>query len=337
VSDWARPVGSPGPAESDWQLLGEFRKFDYEDLSENPIERNYTVDVNGDTICPMVYVPNYAYFDTLTQQVRHGKEIPICLNRGDLWDRQSGTIIRPDTSFHCIPVPGFPDSCEGVTGCILHRRPCSDDDNLRFFPKYPIGRYQYVDREVKNGFLYFYSVSAFDSVFDLSVTTELSSRRSAVEAEGVSPQSSVMPGKQVWVVPNPYRGYQRVADRPSAWDLTPNASDPTGTHIDFMGLPAGEWTIRIFTVSGDLVAVLRSSDPVNESIRPEVRQTVSLPGGGTQDLVLPGYNRQQDYANDGQARWNLISRNGQDVVSGIYLFAVESKEGTQRGRFVVIR
>ena len=47
--------------------------------------------------------------------------------------------------------------------------------------------------------------------------------------------------------------------------------------------------------------------------------------------------RQQDTANDGQARWNLISRNGQDVVSGIYLFMVESTRGIERGKFVLIR
>jgi hypothetical protein len=48
-------------------------------------------------------------------------------------------------------------------------------------------------------------------------------------------------------------------------------------------------------------------------------------------------NRQQDTPNDGQARWNLISRNGQDVASGIYLFTVNSSKGTQRGKFVIIR
>jgi hypothetical protein len=96
-----------------------------------------------------------------------------------------------------------------------------------------------------------------------------------------------------------------------------------------MGLPSGNWTIRIYTVSGDLVQVLKSTDPVNESLRPPVTNP-----DGTQ---TPNYNRQQDTANDGQARWNLISRNGQDIVSGIYMFTVESNEGTQRGRFVVIR
>jgi hypothetical protein len=206
-------------------------------------------------------------------------------------------------------------------------------------PQYPIGRYQYLDRDVKNGFVYFYSVTAFDSVYEAEsgITTELGGRRSAVESEGVVPQVGTRPGKLVWVVPNPYRGYARIAERPSAWDMTPNATDPTGTHIDFMGLPMGEWTIKIFTVAGDLVAVLNSTDPVNESLRPEVRVERRV-GGSTQTSILPGYNRQQDSPNDGQARWNLISRNGQDIVSGIYIFTVESQqEGTQRGKFVVIR
>ena len=64
-----------------------------------------------------------------------------------------------------------------------------------------------------------------------------------------------------------------------------------------------------------------------------IRGPVTDNGGVTR----PGYNRQQDNPNDGQARWNLISRNGQDVVSGIYIFTVESGQGTQRGHFVIIR
>jgi hypothetical protein len=189
---------------------------------------------------------------------------------------------------------------------------------------YPVGLYRYEDTEVKNGFLYFYSVTAFDSSLD-GITE---GRKSAVEAEGVSPQARTKPGQAVWVVPNPYKGVQRIVDRPSTWDLTPNATDPTGTHIDFMGLPPGRWTIRIYTVAGDLVQEIRSSDAVNESLR----GTVTGPTG-----TLPGFNRQQDTANDGQASWNLISRNGQDIVSGVYIFTVDSSEGLQRGRFVVIR
>jgi hypothetical protein len=145
----------------------------------------------------------------------------------------------------------------------------------------------------------------------------------------VVPQASVSTGKNVWVVPNPYRGYANINDRPSAWDLTPNATDPTGTSIAFMGLPSGAWTIKIYTISGDLVQTLHSNDPVNDSIRSTIV--------GSDNTSRPGYNAQQDNANDGQARWNLISRNGQDIVSGIYVFVVQSSQGTQRGKFVVIR
>jgi len=35
--------------------------------------------------------------------------------------------------------------------------------------------------------------------------------------------------------------------------------------------------------------------------------------------------------------WNLISRNGQKIVSGIYLFSVDSELGKQVGRFIIIR
>ena len=78
-------------------------------------------------------------------------------------------------------------------------------------------------------------------------------------------------------------------------------------------MPGGNWTLRIFTISGDLVQTIRNTD----------EQTSGKP--------------QQENSDDGQASWNLISRNGQDVVSGIYMFSVESGEGTEQGKFVIIR
>jgi hypothetical protein len=134
----------------------------------------------------------------------------------------------------------------------------------------------------------------------------------------------------VWVVPNPYRGVHNIQERPSSWDLTPNASDPTGTHIDFLGLPDGQWSIKIYTLSGDLVNTLNSNDAVDASTR---NSNVIDSHGQSHSNVT----RQQDTSADGQARWNLISRNGQDVVSGIYLYTVASKRGTERGKFVIIR
>jgi hypothetical protein len=310
VAGWARPVGSSGPAEDEWSLVAEFACFDYRDSLGRRIESNQ-VRMDGSTpVYPKVWIP------------QKQESLTIELHRGDLWDRQSGHVLRPDSAIGCVRSAGDPcdvGACEAKCGRSVFP-PFQEEKPIH----YPVGFYRFEDDEVRNGFLYFYSVTAYDSSFD--GMTE--GRKSAVESEGVTPQAATKAGQAVWVVPNPYKGRQRIAERPSTWDLTPNATDPTGTHIDFMGLPPGRWTIRIYTVAGDLVREIRSTDAVNESLR----GPVTTPGG-----VLPGFNRQQDTANDGQASWNLISRNGQDIATGVYLFTVDSSTGLQRGRFVVIR
>ena len=319
VSGWKRPVGASGPNDQDWALLGEFRLFDYADS-------NFSTAPDD---CPKVFVPNYDYppgdphcsSGSPGVALFHGgcrdtATVSVCLRRGDFWNRQSGQVLRPDTTVGCVR--------DTLGNCVLDHmaRGTLKFDKVR----YQVGRYHILDREVQNGFVYFYSITAGDSTGG----GQLFGRRAAVEADGVVPQTSVRSGRNsVWVVPNPYRGYNDVAARPSSWDLNPNATDPTGTHIDFMGLPADQWKIRIYTVSGDLVAELHSGDPVNDSVRGPVTDESGSPH--------QGFNRQQDNSNDGQARWNLISRNGQDVVSGIYVFVVESSQGQQRGKFVVIR
>jgi hypothetical protein len=268
-----------------------------------------------------------------------GYRVPICLYRGDLWDHQTGQVLRPVASVPCVQDGS---GCHEETGKVVDR------NDIISRVQYEVGRYQFVDREVKNGFVYFYSVTAGDSSSSGTITTrddELVARRSAVEADAVVPQEATRSRREVWVVPNPYRGYAEIGRRSSSWDLTPNASDPTGTHIDFLGMPAGQWSISIYTVSGDLVQVLRSTDEVNEALRgPAAVRNPNYNPNLPEDPVLnpltitvPGYNRQQDTPDDGQARWNLISRNGQDVVSGVYMFVVESDLGTQRGKFVIIR
>jgi hypothetical protein len=274
AAGWKRPPGSTGPGEADWSLLAEYRLFDHRARH-----------------CARVYVP--ARRDTMT----------LCMERGDLVDFEHGVVLKPDTSVRCV---GYP-VCDSTVGHPVGQPTRSAS---RYF--YPVGRYAYRDTLVLNGFTYFYSVTAFDSVgFGVNIVS-LQGRPVAVEADAVVPQVAARGGRRVWVVPNPYRGRAQ-------WDLAPSPTDPTGTHVDFYGLPPGRWQIRIYTVAGDLVREIRSEDPVNESLRP-----------GNPNL-------QQDHPTDGQARWNLITRNGQDVASGIYLFTVESAEGTQVGKFVIIR
>ncbi len=170
---------------------------------------------------------------------------------------------------------------------------------------YPIGRYQYVDdRGILNGKLYFYSVTAFgvttrkNSVTGEFEDVELSGQPTAVEAEAVVPRWDATAGcDDVKVVPNPYRGG-------AEWDLVPSDRDPTGTKLAFRNLPDGEVsTIRMYSLAGDLI----------------------------QEATHDGVN------GDGTYYWNMITRNGQQIVSGIYVYSVEYSGGICRGRFVIIR
>ena len=80
----------------------------------------------------------------------------------------------------------------------------------------------------------------------------------------------------------------------------------TGIKVEFRNLPACNSTVRIFTLAGDIVEVLYHD---------------GTDGRGT-------------------LRWDLVSRNGQDVTSGVYLFAVEPDSDSFNrtiGKFVVIR
>jgi hypothetical protein len=102
-------------------------------------------------------------------------------------------------------------------------------------------------------------------------------------------------------VPNP--ATRESLDEFSA--LHPNSDDPTGRRVEFRNLPAAQNVVRIFTLAGDLVAEIQHDGRVG----------------------------------NGSASWNLVSRNGQQVVSGIYLFSVESEDSAFRtyvGRFVLL-
>ena len=281
AANWTRPVGSSGPGDDLWSLLATYFYYDA-------------------ALNPLIVRDSTGALDTLKQN--------LFLNR------ETGQIIYPN-DIPCQEKEGQPGVCDVAQAKKFAFTAAGRDTTIDpyFVTRYPVGRYTYVDNNVLNGFLYFYSVTAFDSTGRGALVAEQEGRQAAVEGEGVVPQNAFASsgpsanGGKPYVVPNPYRGR---AD----WDLTPNATDPTGTHVDFFNLPA-DWTqVRIYTVSGDLVQILRPTDA----------QTNGHP--------------QRESPTDSQASWNLISRNGQDVVSGIYIFSVESQGGkTTQGKFTVIR
>jgi hypothetical protein len=167
---------------------------------------------------------------------------------------------------------------------------------------YPPGRYRWVDRSALNGFDYVYYVtSAYDLRTRLPDSSVLTTRQEGpilvTFNDRVKPQAVASAG-----------GFHAwVVPNPyrgaAGWDRPQVYGDAQTSHIDFFGLPRSRSTIKIWTAAGDLVA----------------------------QIVHDGS------AGDGQASWNLVSRNGQDIESGIYLFTVESPVGRQTGKFVVIR
>ena len=111
-------------------------------------------------------------------------------------------------------------------------------------------------------------------------------------------------GLKVIVYPNPYRidgGYARAGYENR--DRTKSAERSRAIH--FANLPK-VCTIRIYSIDGDLIQEISHNRPDG--------------GPGSQQEI-----------------WNVISRNTQGVVTGIYLWHVESEMGEQLGKLVIIR
>jgi hypothetical protein len=186
-------------------------------------------------------------------------------------------------------------------------------DTLEAVARYRLGfeggkqYYKYVDSEVKNGLPYFFSVTAYDHKLRHGVPTEPgrfampTANFDYIEARSSAQELETFDRNEIYVVPNPVSNQNM-----EPWRLGPTNSDPSGLKCEFRNLPKCRCTVRIFTVAGDLVDVLDFD---------------GRDGGGT-------------------LKWDLISRNGQDVASGIYLFSVEPADGRYGrtiGKFVVIR
>jgi hypothetical protein len=179
--------------------------------------------------------------------------------------------------------------------------------------------YEYVDFDVHNGFLYFYSVTATDHAL-LPADNDYDIAPDMPVGEGLSgdPGSSftystpgtiaqtaedrAKNGVNIYVYPNPATRESLAEYQP----FYPSGDDPTGNRVTFTNLPEAINTIKIFTLSGDLV------------------QTIVHDG-------TDGF---------GMVHWGLMSRNNQEIVSGVYLYTVQADDDRFEdfiGKFVVVR
>ncbi len=204
-----------------------------------------------------------------------------------------------------------------INGVLLQRKPVRDNVGLEFITDTDT-TYIYRFRDVHPLFPRWYSVTAIDFGDPKSGTEPLETARTA-NAKYVAPSGN--PRKEVIVVPNPYRAYvdyTRTYSGGLRWenqdDGTPDFFPSTDRRLEFINLPR-QCLIRIFTLAGDLVAIVPHNIAGDDNI---------------------------GWASDFSESWDLNSRNNQQVVSGLYLFSVEdytegNKGDMQTGKFVIIR
>jgi hypothetical protein len=113
---------------------------------------------------------------------------------------------------------------------------------------------------------------------------------------------SILPGSP------PRSNLEEIAVVPNPYRVRADWEPGDGTRIlRFIRVP-DKATVRIFTASGDLLRTLKANQYQN-------------PGGVTGDVS-----------------WDLKNEKGRVVVSGIYLYQVETEDGrTRKGKFVIIK
>ena len=221
--------------------------------------------------------------------------------RLDQWQRES--LLPPSARWQQLASFGV-DTTLGATPLAGITNAAVDYDSIAYERKhYPVGRYRFVDNKVLDGFDYHYVVT---SVAQRTVVVSGTPLKDLLE----SPFRTLFTGV---VRPRIEAGEGRkdgrvwVVPNPfrahAPWERQPVPGDTFTRHVDFFGLPRAHSHIKIFTLAGDLV----------------------------EDIDHDGTS------GNGQAAWNLISRNGQDIESGMYLFSVDYPGGHQVGRFVIIR
>jgi hypothetical protein len=108
-------------------------------------------------------------------------------------------------------------------------------------------------------------------------------------ADGILAANAKDELKNIKVVPDPYYAYS------SGWEIAQGENE-----IRFQNLPE-QCTIRIYTLSGDLLQTLEHNNSTGDEV------------------------------------WNLQSASRRLVVSGIYIYHVETKYGDRLGRFAIVK
>ncbi len=160
----------------------------------------------------------------------------------------------------------------------------------------------YIDTNLVMGFNYYYAVTAFDDGTQNFLNTGQSLESSWLTSSAYIGAAAARRAETSYsdfennlrVVPNPYNIRSQNFGNPN------DPSDVENNKLLFVGLP-GECTIRIYTVSGDLVKTMYHTNGL------------------------------------GSESWNQITDSNQFITSGVYIAHIESTLGNAIIKFVVIR
>jgi len=314
AQEWTRPPGvgetSPPPAEL-WAMIDE-----YDVVNEIPAgvgTNNVPVSLGRNTgLEDAVYIPGCLSDDRYADLAVAMRQVVEADTAGEMIERPS--LRNPDGSVvphlaGLIRWEAHPDVLD--TFFAVTPRAAGQD----IVGKRSVRYYHYVDDTVHNGMAVHYAVTASDhrlvmhegelvpAGYGIQEDPAYNYILTTPRPPAQSPEARARDGVNIYVYPNP-------ATREALADFLqqpPSGEDPTGVRVMFNNLPQAYNTIRIFTVAGDLITTL-THDGRN--------------GGG------------------GSVSWNLMSRNKQEVVSGIYIYTVHSDDDcfeTFQGRFVVVR
>jgi hypothetical protein len=221
--------------------------------------------------------------------------------RLDQWQRES--LLPPTSRWQQIASFAV-DTTLGAAPLAQALNPSVDYDSVAYERKhYPVGRYRFVDNRVLDGFDYHYVIT---TVVQRSIVVSGTARMEMLE----SPFRTLFSGvvrPRIEAGSGGRDGRVWVVPNPflarAPWERQSVPGDVFTRHVDFFGLPRARSHIKIFTLAGDLVQ--------------------EIDHDGTRG--------------DGEAPWNLISRNGQDIESGVYLFTIDWPGNHQVGKFVIVR
>ncbi|MDF1545650.1 MAG: hypothetical protein P1R58_11170, partial [bacterium] len=168
--------------------------------------------------------------------------------------------------------------------------------------------YEYIIKNLLATVPYYINVTAFDfgSPKQGLQPLETSRTEGALNSYPLGSHSQLTGEKlKAYVYPNPYRldsDYRLHGYEGRTQELLP---DEKVRAIHFANLPAKCW-IRIYSLDGDLIRELR-------------------------------HEYDEDDSNRFHAQWDLVNRNRQMIVSGLYYWVVEEDNGdTQMGKLAII-